>query len=382
MPAISRLLCATILHLISCCTASAANAQDYRPVECAASRPYTGPSAPRFDMGLLDIPSGDIEGALTPALVERLEQAVEKAITLSGSKHIGGAIAIPGQGHWQSRAEPDRPLYHWASAGKTFTAVAILQLVEEGRISLDQTVSNWVDGVPNGQAITIQHLLAHTSGLFSANEDRRFRRDPRPLSLVEELAILRRHGAMFCPGEKWRYSNSGYTLLGVILEKVENRPYAEVIRARVINRLSLKSTRVVTPDDGLTDTVPAVVIPGEMAADPRRAGAAGGIVASPADIIRFWHGLLEGALLQPQTLRAAFTDLYPMFDNPASYGLGVMVYQLPGGELWIGHSGGGPGLKAIVAYAPARRAFVSVALSGTKGAEPTALLLLQQLAQP
>jgi D-alanyl-D-alanine carboxypeptidase len=59
-----------------------------------------------------------------------------------------------------------------------------------------------------------------------------------------------------------------------------------------------------------------------------------------------------------------------------------MVYQLPNGETWIGHSGGGPGLKAIVAYAPARHAFVSVSLSGSKGAEATALLLLGQLGSP
>lgn len=378
----NRLTRAIALSAALSAIVSTADAEDYRPVNCDNARPYAGPAGPQVDMELLNLQPGDIAGALDANVTRKLEQALEKAVGLSGAEHIGAAIAIPGQGHWQSGSEPERPLYHWASAGKTFTAIAILQLVEEGRISLDQTLSNWIDDVPNGHAITIRHLLDHRSGLFSANEDKRFRRNPRPLSLTEELAIVRRHGAMFCPGEKWRYSNSGYTLLGAILEKVEERPYAEVIRSRIIDRLSLTSTRVVTREDALSDTVPATVIPGEVAADPRRAGAAGGIVASPSDIIRFWHGLLRGALLQPQTVRSAFADLYPMFTDPAFYGLGVMVYRLPNGETWIGHSGGGPGLKAIVAYAPARHAFVSVALSGTKGAEPTALLLLQQVSDP
>jgi D-alanyl-D-alanine carboxypeptidase len=332
-------------------------------------------------------------GALDQERVARLDAAFARALTATGAPSATAAVVIPGSGVWRATYPTPpagvAPLHYWASAGKSFTAVAILQLVEEGKLSLVDPISRWIKGVPNGDAITIEHLLNHTSGLFSANEDRVVKREGRRLGLEDELRIARRHGAMFCPGENWRYSNTGYTLLGAILERVEQRPYAQIITDRIIQRLGPVRVRVVTPDDPLTDVAAPAANQGVRAIDPRVPGAAGAMAGDADGMIAFWRALLGGELLSQDLTRAMFARLYPMFGEPSeSYGLGVMAYELPaqaGGppfELWVGHSGGAPGVKAVAAYSLTDHAFVAVAVTGDGSAEAFANLLLHQIGAP
>lgn len=109
------------------------------------------------------------------------------------------------------------------------------------------------------------------------------------------------------------------------------------------------------------------------------------MAATAADMVEFWHALLGGKLLSPQTVRDQFQRLYPMFDKGTYYGRGVMLYDVPdkdGGHLtWLGHSGSAPGLKAVVAYSVEAKAFVSVALNNDGSAEATANLLLKAVSQ-
>lgn len=364
-----------ILVLASVLMAGPVAAADYKPVICETAKPYAGKPAPALDLTAALNPPVMSQAPLDAAIAARLDAALADAGAKTGAADVGAAVVTP-EGVWRSKGA-DR-LFVWASAGKTLTAVAILQMVEAGQISLDDPVAKWIDGVPNGKAITVRHLLTHTSGLFSANEDLQFHKAPHRLSLTEELKILNRHGAMACPGEQWRYSNSGYALLGAILEAVDGKPYERVIADRIVTPLGLTHLRIVMADDALSDMVPLHTQGKEPVLDPRQPGAAGGVIASPEDMIAVWQALLGGRLLKPETVKGAFADLYPMFGEPPWYGQGVMVYALPG-ELWVGHSGGAPGVKAVVAYAPAHRAFVAVSLSADGGAEATANLLLRQL---
>jgi D-alanyl-D-alanine carboxypeptidase len=229
--------------------------------------------------------------------------------------------------------------------------------------------------------VTIRDLLAHTGGLFSANEDLKARAAHRAFSLEEDLAIVRRHGAMFCPGERWRYSNTGYALLGAIIETVDGRPYGDAITARIIAPLGLRHMRVLRPGE-VGDDISALTSTKEAPIAPSWAGAAGPIAASADDIVRFWAALLDGRLLKPQTVQAMFAAPYPMFDAGTFYGLGVMAFEVPQSDgtraLWLGHAGGTPGAGAVVVYAPADRTFVAVALTGDGSATATANLLLSQ----
>jgi D-alanyl-D-alanine carboxypeptidase len=239
--------------------------------------------------------------------------------------------------------------------------------------------------VPNGDAITVEMLLNHTNGLFSVNEDRKVRRRKTELTFDESLAVMRKHGAMFCPGERWRYTNSGYGLLGHILEVIEGRPFDQVITASVLDPLDLPNIRVLGNGDTAQDV--ATLYSSDPKVDPMRpgsAGAAGPMVASSEAVVRMWHAVLNSKVIRPETLSLMFQRLYPMFSDTTYYGLGVMAYEIPQADgttrLWIGHSGGAPGVQAVFAYSPSDHAFVAVALSGDGSAEAVAYSLLGALA--
>ena len=352
--------------LIAAAVGSTATAADYTPVRCDTREAYAGRPL-HAAVAVAPAPGALSDSAFDSATVKRLDEAFAHIRSATAAPSIAVAIAVPGVGSWTaSHTGADTPLLYWASAGKTFTAVVVLQLAEEGRLSLDMPVSHWITDVPNGKAITVRDLLAHTSGLFSANEDRKAREKPRFRRVEENLAIARRHGAMFCAGANWRYSNTGYDLLGTIVHKVEGRPLDQAIAARIIDKLGLRHTRALNADSDIAGIAPLDSAK-EKPIDPRWPGAAGPIAADAADMLRFWAALLNGQLLKPESVAGMSAVLYPMFDAGTYYGLGAMVFDLPDGaqrNLWIGHAGGTPGAGALVFYSPQDKAFVAVALTG------------------
>lgn len=356
--------------------------QDYRPVVCTEAAPYEGPS-PHPPVRLPQTHPLSVQG-LDRRTAQALDEAFRTALASTGAPGMSTAVAVPGRGSWARAAGTGTdPLLYWASAGKSLIATAVLMLVQEGRLSLEDPVSRWIEGVPNGGVATIRHLLSHTAGLFSANEDRQAQANPGPRSLQEELRILARHGALACPGARWRYSNSGYVLLGAIIERVEGWPWQDVVEARIIRPLGL--TRMLVLRAGEADVAPLVSSRGQPIA-PEWPGAAGPVAASAGDMLRFWAALLEGRLLPLPVVATMFDPLFPMFDQGTFYGLGAMAFEVPGRDgtttLWLGHAGGTPGASAVVAYVPALDAFVAAALTGDGSAAAVANLLLRQLRNP
>ncbi len=194
----------------------------------------------------------DLDGTLDIPLSQRLNEAVDWILENTKTPGITAAVGIPGQGIWSmsrglAKATPPTPLaetphFHWASAGKAFTATVVMQLIEEGKLSYDDPLAKWFPDFPNAGAITIDHLLTHTSGIFSFNADLPFRKQRRYHSPEECLAIAMRHGCVCCPGERWYYSNTGYVLLALVVERIESRPFHEVIGNRIITPLGLRET--------------------------------------------------------------------------------------------------------------------------------------------
>jgi D-alanyl-D-alanine carboxypeptidase len=254
--------------------------------------------------------------------------------------------------------------------------------VEEGKLSLDDPLSKWIDGLPNGKSITIRHLLEHRSGLFSANEDMVVRAARRYAPVDEQKRVAALHGAMFCPGENWRYSNTGYTLLGAIIEKVTGQTYPQAISERIIRPLGLTTMRAIIPGT-VTEGIAPLVSDKENPIDPSWAGAAGPIVASASDMVRVWQALLGNKLLKRSTVESMFHILYPMFDPGTWYGLGVTALDVPQPDgttkLWLGHAGGTPGAGALVVYVPEQRVFVAVALTGSGSAAASVNFLLRAI---
>jgi D-alanyl-D-alanine carboxypeptidase len=344
-----------------------ARAEDYKPVRCDTRATYAGRPL-HAAVSVTPAPGALADSTFDAATAQRLDETFAKIHKATIAPAIGAALAVPGKGIWSASATPtDTPLLYWASAGKMFTAVVVLQLAEEGKLSLDAPVSRWIADVPNGDAISVRDLLAHTSGLFSANEDLKARQSPRYRSAEENLTIARRHGAMFCAGADWRYSNTGYDLLGEIVHKVDGRSIDKAITARIIDKLGLQHTRALAPDSDIAGIAPLRTARQDQPIDPRWPGAAGPIAADATDMVRFLAALLNGELVSAETVAGMSATLYPMFDAGTFYGLGLMAFDVPDGERrlqWLGHAGGAPGAGALVIYSPADKAFVAVALTG------------------
>jgi D-alanyl-D-alanine carboxypeptidase len=391
------LLLKTVVFLAACCAAgtpsAVAGANDYKPVPCNSAKPYRGPALhPSPDTKVFTETAGALQGSFDLNTVARLNKAVEIALERTKSPAITAAIGVPGKGFWSTtrtngadREVPDLKFY-WASAGKAFTAVAVMLLVEEGRLKTNDPLSKWFPDFPNAKVITIDHLLMHTSGIYSFQNDAALRAMPGYKPPETLIAVAKKHGNAFCPGEYWSYCNTGYVLLARIIEEVEKRPFHEVLTRRVINRLGLAHTQALAPKanlEGVAAACPSKLEEVEKDFHFSTPFGAGCIVATADDMVRFWQALLTGQLLKPETVHSQFARLYPMFGNGTFYGRGVMLYDVPtkegGNSTWLGHSGGCPGIKAVVAYVVDAKAFVAVALSNDGSAEATANLLLKVL---
>ncbi len=397
----SRLIAATLILAASLLSLSVASASDFEPVKCDAAKPYRGkPLHASVDADTFAAIGRELTGALDAATSARLDAAAAKALTLARANAMTLAVGVPGQGVlgrglWSTTVDAkgatsgaDAPLaFHWASVGKAFTGAVIAQLIAEGKLSLDAPLSRWDASLPNARVITVDHLLTHTSGLFSFNSDLKFRarRGYQPPGVL--LDIAKKHGNAFCPGEAWAYTNTGYALLGRIIEAIDGRPLHEALTARIITPLGLRRTRALPPAaswDGLARPFTSGKDPEVL--DPSTPFGAGIITSTADDLIRFWHALLTGRVVPSAAVPGLFERLYPMFDEGTFYGRGVMLYTLPPQdgvrETWLGHSGGSAGVKAVVAYSVERRAFVAVALTGDGPAEAMANLLLRTLSAP
>ncbi|MFB7474039.1 serine hydrolase domain-containing protein [Kitasatospora sp. NPDC056184] len=251
------------------------------------------------------------------------------------------------------------------SVTKTFVSTVVLQLVDEGKLRLDDPVERHLPGVvPNGGAITLRHLLNHTSGLDDYLDDPRFlfkgeeslrtflagRRwqDYRPAELIEAGVGRPPH---FPPGRGWHYSNTNYILVGEVVRKVTGHRWQREVERRIVEPLRLKDT--VFP--GSSPGVPGPHAHGyarlpEGPVDitlinPTVGDAAGNGISTTADLNRFHAALFGGALLSPARF-AEMTTVVPATDLDAHYGLGLIRYDLPCGEVW-GHTGGVPGYSTV-----------------------------------
>ncbi|MFF7872974.1 serine hydrolase domain-containing protein [Streptomyces californicus] len=242
------------------------------------------------------------------------------------------------------------------SMTKAFTATAVLRLVEEGRVRLDARVERYLPGVVrghgnDGRAITVRQLLQHTSGLpdfLDHLDPREIVKDPLahrdPLDLVN---IALAHPPEFDPGSGWSYSNTGYLLAGMIIERVTGRTYAEEIQRSVIEPLGLEETSVPADDPEIPGPHPrGYVRPGDgaplldiTAVNPSVGGAAGGIISSGSDVNRFLGALLGGELLHPAQLREMMRTTPTGSADGRRYGLGLESKPLPRGGRYWGHTG-------------------------------------------
>jgi D-alanyl-D-alanine carboxypeptidase len=261
--------------------------------------------------------------------------------------------------------------YRVASISKTFTATAILRLVDSGRIHLADTLNKYVAGVPYGERITIRDLLAMRSGVYNFVDDPDFERaynaDPLLPGWKPEdiLPIITQHPREAQPpGIEGVYSDSNYVLLGLILEKVTQQPAEQWITKHVIRPLELEDTSFPTtaqmPDSssrGYTRDQAIDPIRDVTASNPKVPWTAGGMVSTVPDLTQYVSQLAEGALLKESTQRQRlhFQALKTTSTVPVYYGLGLLRI----GQ-WLGHDGAIFGYSGLMFRLPKEKATIVV----------------------
>ena len=268
-----------------------------------------------------------------------------------------------------------------ASQAKAFTGDLILQLVGEGKVSLDDHISKWVAGVPNGDQITIRQLLNMTSGLrtgFLADPDKQ-QWLVTGCTEADVLAAGASQPPLAPPGTEWSYSNYGYDLLGRVVEVTTGQDISTAIQQRIAGPLGLHRTRLPTTGNGLS--VPFAhgyggVLPTKAPSvrDDATAlrqsclGASGGMVSTLSDLRVWSRALGTGALLDPAVWSEANQGAFPFRFNDDYNGPGRWLQGLgfveSGG--FIGKDGSLPGYESVTMYSPARK--TSVVVASTKQA--------------
>jgi D-alanyl-D-alanine carboxypeptidase len=261
---------------------------------------------------------------------------------------------------------PDTRLWI-GSITKTFTAVVVMQLIEQGKLTLDSPLSTWFPTIPGADRVTIDHLLAHRSGLRSVTSDDDYLAWlDHPVTHEEIVARIASYEPVFEPGARAEYSNSGYILLGYIIEAVEGRPYGDVVRERILEPVGMPRTRYAEPIDVTRDEARSFEWDGRGWAPstethPTVPGAAGALVSTPAELCAFAEALFEGRLVSAASLAA-------MQELREQVGRGLFRFPFHDRHAW-GHTGAIDGFSSQLAWFPEDR--LCAALIGSAADTPT-----------
>ncbi len=292
---------------------------------------------------------------------------------------------------------PIRPdtVFRIGSITKQFTAAAVLMLADQGKLSVGDEIGKHLPGYPtHGKRITIEHLLTHTSGIKSYTDMPAFMRDIRTDRTAEQmLEVWKDEPLERAPGERFAYSNSGYFLLGAIIEKVSGLSYADFVEQRIFRPL------------GMTRSFydrPTRIIPGRAAGYEEHGGEllnaeyvsgtipfAAGSLASTVDDLAIWDTALgAGKVIRKATLARMLTPYRVASGKSTDYGYGLFLGQL-WGHRFRRHSGGINGFQSDGLSLPDDRIYVAILTNRLGAPDPgslstriVALLLGQSIADP
>lgn len=238
------------------------------------------------------------------------------------------------------------------SITKTFTAVSVLQLVQKGELNLEDTVSQYYPNQKDGDKITIHHLLTHTSGIPNYTDDPQMLewsvKSSSPEKLIERFS---QSDLEFSPGDRYKYSNSGYVLLGSILEKITGQSYELYLKKNIFAPLGMKDSQLDNPccildfrasgyhlgEDGTLINAPYF--------DPSNAYSAGAIISTVEDMHLWDQAFHSEKLLKKSFIDQMFTPSKGEHDY--MYGYGWIIQDTPFGKL-VAHSGGIPGFSSVL----------------------------------
>lgn len=276
----------------------------------------------------------------------------------------GAVLYTRAIGYSQANETEKKPLtaanrFRIGSITKMFTAAMILQLVEEGKLKLTDTLDKFFPQVPNAGKITIVQILWHRSGIPNVKREQNSQRNVNtiPVTKDEMLALIAKATPDFEPDTKHSYSNSGYQILGLILEKVTGKPYGEALKERITSKIGLANTYLATGNidvsknealtymnfgDGwkpVSETHPSILF------------SAGAIVSTPNDMAKFIQALFDGKIVS----KASLDQMKTIRDGEGS-GMEPFTFA---GKTFYGHTGGADNYGAWLMYQPEEKLAVA-----------------------
>ncbi len=253
-------------------------------------------------------------------------------------------------------------VFEIGSMTKQFTAISILILSEKGKLSLSDNINKYIPDFPLGDQISIHHLLTHTSGLKDFTRLKELNEMAKnELEPLEVIALFKNDSLEFNPGELYKYSNSGYFLLGYIIEQVSGLTYEEFVKQNIFIPLAMNATRYnsareIIPnraygyqlkDDYVNKTYISYSIPYST----------GALISSAKDMLNWQNALLKNKLLDAQTTRKAFTNYTLNNGQKIDYGYGWHIKNTEG-TLSFEHGGSIFGFKSMGVYLPEKDIYV------------------------
>lgn len=244
-------------------------------------------------------------------------------------------------------------VFQSGSVGKQFTATAVMMLVEEGKISLDDSITKYFPDAPaTWKAVTVRHLLSHTAGFTDYPKDFNYRKDYTEADL---LKIVYKIPLAFTPGTKWSYSNLGYLTLGVLIHHVTGQFYGDVLQARIFQPLGMNTTRIMSEADIIPNRSSGYrLVRGELknqewVSPMLNTTADGSLYFSILDLAKWDAALYTEKLLKRSSLEQMWTVVKLKNGKPNSgdYGFGWEITKSHGHRL-IDHSGSWQGFKTQI----------------------------------
>ncbi|MFD3944423.1 serine hydrolase domain-containing protein [Streptomyces sp. NPDC058579] len=327
-----------------------------------------------------------VAGALKAAMDQGAPGAMARYTGPTGTK----TRALGVRDRVSGAAMDTQARFRIGSVSKTFSSVVLLQLVDEGKVELDQPVNHYLPGLLPDDRITVRHLLTHRSGLadytnamfnqtvpgFEAVRNRVFSyQELVDLSLSEPRTTE--------PGVSYKYSNANFVVVGMLIEKLTGKPVGQEYERRIFKRLGLRNTSYVHPDTKIAGLqVRGYLHPDEAGGalvDSTEqtvswAQSAGAVISNPADLNTFTTALMRGRLLSPRMLEAMTTVTPTDATNTRHYGLGLRRYDLSCGTQVFGHTGTVQGFYTYTfATRDGRRSLAAMANTSNRGEANTAL---------
>jgi D-alanyl-D-alanine carboxypeptidase len=329
-------------------------------------------------------------GAQAPAASNALDAVVQKSMEARKFPAVSIAVVKDGRtvvarGYGLADVEKSIPAtekttYQLASITKQFTAAAVLMLVEDGKVSLDAKVTGILPGLPAAWSpVTVRHLLTHTSGIKSYTDVFGAKKvaDGQVFTPNEILGLVTDAPLQFTPGDKFAYCNTGYYLLGMIVEKASGKPYAAFLTERIFRPLGMTSTAL----DDYADARPVrargyATASGKTAlaahTHPTQPFAAGALVSTVVDMATWDAALTARKLLKPASYDTMWTPMRLNDGTASSYAMGWQVDQYRG-HARQAHGGGIGGFSTFIARFPDDKVTI-VALVNQSGGAAGALV--------